>query len=184
MTDNTPNTRRSLSTIDADIAITQATIDRPLADITALEREVARLSAETILDPLKRPDLYDATEAVKAAKQAVIERARAQQHLLVLNSEKAQVIAEERAERVRTANQRLATAENTYVEAAKASVRAYRAYVNTYFQAGDVRPNHGAPLGAPGFDMFLQPGSLGSASSITAAELLYWERQEQGGRAA
>ena len=120
-------TRRSLNTIDDDIRTTQAIIDKPIADLAALEREVARLSALTILDSKHRPDLFEATLAVQAQKQSVIDRAKAISHMLVLRSEKDQVIAEQRKDMLDQFNSRMNAAQNNFVTAAKNFISSYRA---------------------------------------------------------
>lgn len=122
--------RRALDEIEQEIQNTQAIIDRPLPDIARLEREQIALSTATILDPSRRPELYECSEAVKAAKQARAERAQAKQHMLVLSMERDTLLAEQRRYKIEQANAALAQANREFEALAVQTCRAYRAVLD------------------------------------------------------
>lgn len=177
-------TRRSLDTVEADMREAQAVVDRPLADLGHLEREIARLNTETILDASNRPALFEAVNNLKAAKQQRTDRSLAQERLVGLNHERDLIVAENRKLRAEQATGLLNELNNEFASLGKQLCRVYERLL---IQQQKNLSVSGAAANIPnGFDipLFTPPGWVGTTADQIKSGSLYWLNKEREREAA
>ena len=106
-----------------------------LPSIPVLEAEVQRWTSKTVLDPIHRPDLYDATKAVEAAQATWAQRARDNTTLSNLTRELDESVAARRIEATNRADSRLIAAIGEYQHACLVAARAFRTLLNVQHQS-------------------------------------------------
>jgi hypothetical protein len=142
----------------------------PLPSIPALEALVQKWTSRTVLDPIHRPDLYDATKALEAAQEVWAQRAKDNTTLSNLTRELDESIAQRRIEAARQADEQLQQAISEYQHACLIAARALRKVLHAQRQSSNVpgAQHNISALRVGGFNIphlfgISNQGTLGSA---------------------
>jgi len=110
----------------------------PLPSIPALEAAVQKWTTKTALDPIHRPDLYEATKAVEAAQEVWQQRARDNGAIRQLENELNEATAAERLERATQADSNLGNAIAEYRAACLIAAKSLRHLLTEQHRAAQV----------------------------------------------
>ena len=130
---------RAVSHIERELAqLRHKMQSEVLPSIPLLEAEVQKWTSKTVLDPIHRPDLYEATKAVEAAQQVWVNRAKDNTTVSNLTRELTEATEAKRIEAANRADSRLNAAIGEYTHACLVAARAMRTLLNTQHQSAQV----------------------------------------------
>jgi len=110
----------------------------PVPNIGALQAAVNHATTMATLDPLKRPELHEAVQALQQGHDAIAARGRHNTHLANLQRELDESVAARRIEAARRADDRLQQSVNEYKHACLVAARALRGVLNVQHQSAQV----------------------------------------------